>query len=621
MEDKTNRVLANSDKIMKKVLTGVNKIYNDGDRENSNIDSDLVSSKRVLITNILTKELYKYSFLTPEELEAIEVGYIYVHDLSQRLDTINCCLFDIEHVLKNGFVMGNLRYTKPKTIATAFNILSDIVLSASSQQYGGFTLPELDKALSLFAELSFNKYLKEAKLLLWDSTGTQLQGSDQKVLYDYAEKKVKEDIRQGYQGLEYKFNSVSTSRGDYPFITITIGNDDNRFSRMICSEILDQHRIGQTVANGEKRPTLFPKIVFLNNGKNEEMLDKAVQCSSVAMYPDYLDVTENSPHRHQEAIVHPMGCRAFLSPYVDEKTGKHITTGRFNIGVVSFNLPLIYLEARKTKHSFYSLLDKYLEMARSIHIRTYEYLGKKKAKMNPIGFMYGGFYGGNLDRDDEIKPLLKSATASFGITALNELSFLRNNKSIKDAPYFAEEVMEYITQKVDEFKKEDGHLYAIYGTPAESLCGLQVEQIRKQFGIIPNVSDRNYITNSYHCHVSEDITCIQKLDAEAKFKKYFGGGNIQYTKFPVKYNVKSIKSIINYGMSKGLYQGVNLNLNYCNNCCTESDAAYIEKCNVCGSTDITSISRMNGYLSYSRVNGSSRLNEAKIDEIKERKSM
>ena len=265
------------------------------------------------------------------------------------------------------------------------------------------------------------------------------------------------------------------------------------------------------------------------------------------------------------------------------------------------------------------MLDYYLEMIRKIHIRTYDYLGNMHASTNPLAYCEGGFYGGHLQPGERIKKLLKPMTASFGITALNELQELYNGKSIAEDGQFALEVLQYINKKVNEFKKEDGWLYAIYGTPAESLCGLQVEQFRKLYGIVENVSDRPYVSNSFHCHVTENLTPIEKQDLEGRFWELCNGGKIQYVRYPIDYNKEAIKKLVLRAMELGYYEGVNLSLAYCDDCGHQE--LDMDVCPVCGSKNLTKIDRMNGYLSYSRVHGDTRLNAAKMAEIAERVSM
>lgn len=597
-----------------------------GDKENSNTDSALVSTKRSLIFNELNKELYKKFFLTTEEIQACRDGYIYIHDMSARRDTMNCCLFNVEEVLKGGFEMGNLWYNEPKTLDVAFDVIGDIVLSAASQQYGGFTVPNIELILEPYAKKSYQKAIDR-----YTELGLDQNRAEQEALKD-----VKREFEQGFQGLEYKFNSVSSSRGDYPFITITAGTGTGRFAKMATISMLDVRRKGQG-KEGHKKPVLFPKIVFLYDenlhgpGKElEDVFEAGIRCSSKTMYPDWLSLTGegyiSSMYKKYGKVISPMGCRAFLSPWYErggmepaDEEDEPVFVGRFNIGAVSLHLPMIYAKARQESRDFYEVLDYYLNLIRQLHIRTYEYLGEMKASTNPLAYCEGGFLGGHLGIHDKIKPLLKTATASFGITALNELQQLHNHKSLVEDGQFALETLEYINEQVAKFKKEDGHLYAIYGTPAENLCGLQVKQFRKKYGVVENVSDREYVSNSFHCHVSEDITPIEKQDLEGRFWELSNGGKIQYVKYPIDYNEEAIKTLVRRAMDLGYYEGVNLSLAYCDDCGHEE--LEMDVCPKCGSRNLTKIDRMNGYLSYSRVKGDTRLNDAKMAEIAERKSM
>ena len=597
-----------------------------GDKENSNTDSALVSTKRSLIFNELNKSLYQKFFMTVEELQACREGYIYIHDMSARRDTMNCCLFDVKAVLTGGFEMGNLWYNEPKTLDVAFDVIGDIVLSAASQQYGGFTVPSVENILAPYAEKSYAKYLEKYR---------KLELPEEKV-EEVALADVQRDMEQGFQGWEYKFNSVSSSRGDYPFITMTAGTGTSRFAKMATMTMLKVRKGGQGKA-GHKKPVLFPKVVFLYDeklhgpgGELEDVFEAGIDCSSKTMYPDWLSLTGKgyiaSMYKKYGKIISPMGCRAFLSPWY-ERGGMHpadekdvpVFEGRFNIGVVSLHLPMILAKSRQEGRDFYEVLDYYLELIRKIHIRTYAYLGEMKASTNPLAYCEGGFYGGHLGLHDKIKPLLKTATASFGITAFNELQQLYNKKSLVEDGQFALEVLEHINKKIDDFKEEDGNLYAIYATPAENLCGLQVKQFRKKYGIIENVSDREYVSNGFHCHVTEDITPIQKQDLEYRFWELSNGGKIQYVKYPVSYNKEAIRTLVRRAMRMGFYEGVNLSLAYCDDCGHEE--LEMDVCPVCGSKNMTKIDRMNGYLSYSRVKGDTRLNEAKMAEIAERVSM
>lgn len=608
-----------------------------GDKENSNTDSALVATKRSLIYNHLNKELYQKFFLTTEEKQACKDGYIYIHDMSARRDTMNCCLFDMGAVLKDGFEMGNLWYNEPNSLPVAFDVIGDVVLSTASQQYGGFTVPEIDKILAPYAEKSYDKYCREIQSYIKDIKGVdELSVEDLKYVDEVACKKVRREFEQGFQGIEYKLNSVGSSRGDYPFITITLGLAKDRFGKMAAITALDVHKEGQGKKNN-KKPVLFPKIVFLYDkelhGEGRPLHDvflAGVDCSAKTMYPDWLSLSGDSyvadAYKKYGVVISPMGCRAFLSLWFErggmkpaDENDKAITVGRFNLGAISLHLPMILAKARSESRDFYEVLDYYLEMIRSLHKRTIDYLGEMRASTNPVAYCEGGFYGGHLKPSDKIKPLLKSCTISFGITALNELQELYNQKSLVEDGQFALEVMGYINKKVDQYKAEDGILYALYGTPAESLCGLQVKQFRRKYGIIANVSDREYVSNSFHCHVKEEISPIQKQNLEKRFWNLMNGGKIQYVKYPISYNKDAIVTLIERAMDMGFYEGVNLSLSYCDDCGHQE--LEMDVCPKCGSTNLTKIERMNGYLSYSRVNGDTRLNEAKMAEIADRVSM
>ena len=597
-----------------------------GDKENSNSDSARVSTKRSLIYNQLNKELYQKFFMTTEELQACRDGYIYIHDMSARRDTMNCCLFNVKDVLTGGFEMGNLWYNEPKTLEVAFDVIGDIVLSAASQQYGGFTVPSVDLLLEPFAEKSYEKYYRR-----YIDMGLTARIADREAMKD-----IQKDFDQGFQGWEYKFNTVASSRGDYPFITMTFGTGTGKFAKIASITMLHVRRKGQGKKNC-KKPVLFPKLVFLYDenlhgpGKElEDVFEAGILCSSKSMYPDWLSLTGEGYvaeiYKKYGAIISPMGCRAFLSPWFErggmepaDAEDKPVFVGRFNIGAVSLHLPMIYAKAKQESRPFFEVLDYYLELIRQLHIRTYAYLGEMRASTNPLAYCEGGFYGGHLKFHEKIKPLLKTATASFGITALNELQELYNGKSLVEDGQFAIDTLQHINDKIAEYKKADGNLYAIYGTPAESLCGLQITQFRKKYGVIEHVSDRPYVSNSFHCHVTEDITPIEKQDLEKRFWDLSNGGKIQYVKYPIDYNLDAIRTLVRRAMKLGFYEGVNLSLAYCDDCGHQE--LEMDVCPKCGSKNLTKIERMNGYLSYSRVKGDTRLNDAKMAEIAERKSM
>lgn len=596
-----------------------------GDVSNANADSTLVSTKRSLVHNTISEDLYKKFFLTTEELQASNDGYIYIHDKNGRQYSTNCCLVDMKSILKDGFELGNVKYTEPKTLSVVFGVISDITMSMASQQYGGYSICEVDKLLAPYAEKTYNKYLKK-----YIGLGVPYEKAEEQATYD-----IKRDFEQGFQQWEIKWNTLNSSRGDYIFVTTSFGLGKGKFERMANEAILKTRMNGQG-EEGHKKPVLFPKLIFLYDeslhGEGcelEETFNQAIECSQKAMYPDYISLSGpnyvGQMYQKYGKPITAMGCRSFLSPWYErggmypaDEEDTPIFEGRGNIGVISLNLPMIYMKSKQENKNFYEVLDYYLELIRNLHKRTMAYLGEMKASTNPLGYMEGGFLGGHLKADDKIKPVLKAFTTSFGITALNELQRLYNKKSITEDGEFALEVMKYIADKVEQFKKEDGILHSCYGTPAESLCKTQVEQFRMKYGIIENVSDKEYMTNSFHCHVSEDITPIEKQDLEGRFIDLCKGGQIFFTRFICDYNKEAFKTIVRRGMKKGFYEGTNLNLSYCEDCGEEG--VDMKECPKCGSHNITTISRVCGYLGYEKVKGQTRYNSGKYAETQDRVS-
>lgn len=389
--------------------------------------------------------------------------------------------------------------------------------------------------------------------------------------------------------------------------------------------------IGKTIlktrmkGHGGKQ-VVFPKLVFLydedkirDDEDHKELFELAVECSSKCMYPDYLSLNHGKAadiYKRTGAITSPMGCRAYLTEWHD-KEGKAITVGRCNIGAVSLNLPLILAYSLKNNVDFFNVLDVRLETIRNFFKKRYDIIRHTKACTNPMAFMQGGFYKGNLKADDEIGDLVNYMTASFGVTALNELNILATGKTLYQDPWYARTVLKHINDKVEKFKKEDGYLYAVYGTPAENLCGVQAKQYADytgdhQFG--------EYFTNSFHMHVSEPITPFEKQDAEYKMFHMCNGGHIQYVRVTNPENLQALKALILRGMEKGFYQGINFDSAYCEDCGKHSTNV-MNKCPHCGSTNLSVISRVCGYLGYTKANGSTRMNDAKLAEIKDRVSM
>ena len=313
----------------------------------------------------------------------------------------------------------------------------------------GFTLAEIDTTLS--------KYCEKSEKIWFDKLINF--GLSKSTAKEMSVKQVKEELENGLQALEFQLNTRESSRGDYPFVSISFGKDTSFWGREVSKSILNVRRKGH--GDKIKQKVVFPKLIYIirKDEKNDDILDEAVLTSSKCLYPDYISETAGSP----------MGCRSFLSDCILED-GTNLLWGRGNIGVVSLNLPLIYQNSKVNSIDFFEELDKYVDMIRNIHYRTYDYIGKQRAGSNPLMFCEGGFYEGHLNKDDLIAPIVKKYfTASFGITALNELCLLHNGKTIKEDSSFANTVIDRIQARIDYWKKEDGYGYSIYGTP--KLCG------------------------------------------------------------------------------------------------------------------------------------------------------
>lgn len=336
-------------KIFDEMETEENRIRYIGDRSNANKDAKLVATKRSLLYGEYSTKRYEQFFLNEDERQAAKDGYIYIHDKDSRLDSINCCLFDIATVLKGGFEMGNQWYNEPNSLDTAFDVLGDIILATAAQQYGGFTVPEIDSTLSPYAEKSYKKYKSEYLEIMKEANSALDQETIDQKADEYAMKKTQRECEQGMQGIEYKLNTVGSSRGDYPFTTFSFGLTTDKFGKMISKTILEVRKNGQG-KKGFKKPVLFPKLVFLydenihGKGKScEDVFNAGIECSSKTMYPDWLSLTGKGYvcdiYKKYKKAISPMGCRAFLSPwyeqggiYPKDENDKPVFIGRYNLG-------------------------------------------------------------------------------------------------------------------------------------------------------------------------------------------------------------------------------------------------------------------------------------------------
>lgn len=567
-----------------------------GDRENANYNSSLFSTQNAIFRGWNSTLISKNFFLTKKERQAIKDGFIYIHDLRDiMVGNHNCCVFDMETVLDGGFKILNVRTEEPKRVMSACGAMYDILNTASAQQYGGFSVPEIDKIVAKYAMKEF-----------------QYTGDKDGVL---------ENIKQGLQSLQHHINSNVSARGDTPFITFSFGCIDgedelfNEFQLAACLELL-RYR--------QKVEMTFPKLVCLYSTPIMEkypiLLDECIETNRTTLYPDYVSLDEGYSgelYKKYKLCHTPMGCRSFPTPLGGYENPQK-TVGLFNVGVVSLNLPLIYMECSKKKLDFIEEVKKYTQMCIDFLDRRYEQIASMKCSSNPLGFCEGGFVGGNKNPDDLVGDIVNNMGASIGITALNELSVLRNGCELHfcDEEEYRNivEVVKAIKELVNKNCSNERH-YSLYGTPAESLCGTQCEQFRKRFGIVEGVSDKPYFNNSFHMPVTADISPIEKIRHEYELFHLINGGHIQYVRVDEPENKQAIKKLVKYGMKCGFYQGININCISCEDC-GEHFRKHPTVCPKCGSKNILEVGRVCGYKGFMN-----RMNDAKLAEIAERKCM
>ena len=567
-----------------------------GDRENANYNSSLFSTQNAIFRGWNSTLISKNFFLTKKERQAIKDGFIYIHDLRDiMVGNHNCCVFDMENVLEGGFKILNVHTKEPKRVISACGAMYDILNTASAQQYGGFSVPEIDKIVAKYAMKEF-----------------QYTGDKGGVL---------ENIKQGLQSLQHHINSNVSARGDTPFITFSFGCIDgedelfNEFQLAACLELLKYR---------QKVEMTFPKLVCLYSTPIMEkypiLLDECIETNRTTLYPDYVSLDEGYSgelYKKYKLCHTPMGCRSFPTPLGGYENPQK-TVGLFNVGVVSLNLPLIYMECSKKKMNFIGEVKRYTKMCIDFLDRRYEQIASMKCSSNPLGFCEGGFVGGNKNPDDLVGDIVNNMGASIGITALNELSVLRNGCELHlcDEEDYRNivEIVEAIKELVNKNCSNERH-YSLYGTPAESLCGTQCEQFRKRFGIVDGISDKPYFNNSFHMPVTADISPIVKMNLEYGLFHIINGGHIQYVRVDEPENKQAIKKLVKYGMKNGFYQGININCISCEDC-GEHFRKHPTVCPKCGSKNILEVGRVCGYKGFMN-----RMNDAKLAEIAERKCM
>lgn len=609
-----------------KILKGTVDLMSLGDKDNANKNSDIISTKKELAAGIVSKNI-ALDYELPEDVAKAHLnGDIYSHDLDDEIfGSINCCLFDIENLLRGGYTLNGIDNTEPARVETALSVISDIVLSASSQQFGGFTLPEIDHTLGIYAEKSYNHYLGFFNHM---SCAYASREGYEKWVEDFVYTLVKEGYKNFY---DHRLNQINNGNGQTSFIAESIGIDTSKWGRLCCKAIIEVRKEGL----GENKLTaIFPKIIFLHregiNGNpedpNYDLKLLAVECSMIRMYPDWLSLDAGYLgemfDRYGKAIS-PMGCRAYLSPWYKrggfepaDENDEPVFIGRANCGAVSLNIPRYAIQSDKNVDTYEKLITHNFWLAIKKHLYKYNKLRGIKASSNPLFFCEGGCHI-KLKPDETIEKAIKTFTWSIGYIGLDEASYYMTGKHIHEDNTFAINTLKLLDGLIDEAKHKHHLLFAMYGTPAESLCYKFLQKDREKFGTVKGVTDKEYYTNSFHCNVREHVDVIEKQDIEAPMFSISKGGRIMYNEFPQTHNKEAMIQCINHAMKLGLYYGINLELDTCNNCGHQGEFKD-HKCTECESEDIISVNRVCGYLGYTVIDGVNRMNAGKAQEVSER---
>lgn len=568
--------------------------------ENANKDSNVFNTQRDLTAGIVGKSI-GLKMLPPHIANAHQKGDIHYHDLDYHPYTpmTNCCLIDFKGMLNNGFKIGNAEVESPKSIQTATAQISQIIANVASSQYGGCSADRTDELLAPFAELNYKKHLKDAEEWI-DSPERQKE---------YAKAKTKKDIFDAMQSLEYEINTLFTSNGQTPFTSLGFGLGENWFEREIQKAIL-QIRINGL--GSEKRTAIFPKLIFtLKKGvnlnpedPNYDIKQLALECATKRMYPDILNYDKIVELTGSFKV--PMGCRSFLQGWKDEN-GQEVNVGRMNLGVVTLNLPRIAIESKGDQNKFWQLLSDRLEIMKDALLYRVERCKEAIPANAPIIYMYGAF-GKRLSRTDSVNELFKNrrATVSLGYIGLYEVAsafFGGEWETNPEAKAFTLDIVKELKANADAWGDEYGYHFSVYSTPSESLTDRFCRLDTEKFGIIENITDKEYYTNSFHYDVRKNPTPFEKLEFEKDYPKYCSGGFIHYCEYPMlQQNPKALEAVWDFAYDKIGYLGTNTPIDHCYQCGFEGDFKPTERgfeCPECGNHDPKTcdvVKRTCGYL-------------------------
>ncbi len=568
--------------------------------ENANKDSDVFNTQRDLTAGIVGKSI-GLQMLPKHVANAHQKGDIHYHDLdySPYTPMTNCCLIDFKGMLENGFKIGNAEVESPKSIQTATAQISQIIANVASSQYGGCSADRIDEVLSPYAEKNYQKHLKDAEEWVLPDKRE-----------DYAWQKTQKDIYDAMQSLEYEINTLFTSNGQTPFTSLGFGLGTNRFEREIQKAILNIRIKG---LGSEHRTAIFPKLIFtlkrdinLEEGTpNYDIKQLALECATKRMYPDVLSYDKIIELTGSFKV--PMGCRSFLQGWKDEN-GVEVNSGRMNLGVVTVNLPRIALESEGDINKFWEIFNERMNIAEDALVYRVERTKEATPANAPILYQYGAF-GHRLGKEESVDQLFKNrrATVSLGYIGLYEVAtvFFGNSwEHNPEAKEFTLDIIRDMKRRVEEWSDQYGYHFSIYSTPSESLTDRFCRLDTDKFGSIPDITDKEYYTNSFHYDVRKNPTPFEKLDFEKVYPEAgASGGFIHYCEYPVlQQNPKALEAVWDYAYDRVGYLGTNTPIDRCYKCDFEGDFEPTERgfaCPNCGNSDpktVDVVKRTCGYL-------------------------
>ncbi|ARN69130.1 anaerobic ribonucleoside-triphosphate reductase [Vibrio parahaemolyticus] len=574
---------------------------NDILNENANKDGKVIPTQRDLLAGIISKHYAKNHMLPRDIVLAHELGEIHYHDLdySPFFPMFNCMIVDLENMLTNGFRMGNAEIETPKSIHTATAVTAQIVAQVASHTYGGTTLNRLDEILAPYVTCSYQKNIEIARE--WnidDVTG-------------FARNRTEKEVYDAFQSLEYEINTLFSSNGQTPFLSVNFGLGLSWESRLIQKAILLNRIKG---LGKSKKTAVFPKLLFtIRNGVNHKKGDPnydikqlALECASKRMYPDILNY--DKVVEVTGSFKAPMGCRSFLGLYLDEN-GNEVHEGRNNLGVVSLNLPRIAIEAKGDESKFFEILDQRIQIVRKALETRIDRLRNIKAKVAPILYTEGAL-GVRLNPDDNVFEIFKNgrASISMGYIGIHEAinALYGQDEHIYDSEFLREKgiaIVKRLKEAVDTWKEETGFGYSLYSTPSENLCTRFCALDSKEFGVIEGVTDKGYYTNSFHLDVEKKVNPYDKIDFEMPYPELSSGGFICYGEFPnMQHNIEALENVWDYSYDRVPYYGTNTPIDECYECGFTGEFDCTSKgfvCPKCGNHDPKKVSvtrRVCGYL-------------------------